>query len=428
MNLLVNNISKSDIKRKKSLIPLFTVIFFDHTGISMIFPVLTLIFFDSQTRLFDPGVSQATRSLFYGLCNSLPPFIGMIAVPILSILSDKLGRKKILFVCTLGTVIFSLCGATGILIGSVVIVFISRSFNGVFARVQPIGQAIVGDISESYEKPEKMGYLQFMVSFSSIIGPIIGGYLAKSFFFGQLNFSLPYFVAAMMAVIAAFFALFYFRETNHTAIHQKTTCSETFLSFINLLKNKKILQISFILMLFQFTWGTYYQFAPPLVKVLFGFSYENIGIFIAARALCLALTALIGIKFIGKFVKKDKLIRYSNYVIVLGFIMTIMACFFHNNVYLSKLVWLGMIPITVGDIIAFCCVSALYSDVAGHHDQGKSMGICFFIVSAVWGIGSMMGGVFGAVSISLPIIVAPIGSIIFIIYSHSKQYKNLLLN
>ena len=57
--------------KNRALMPVFWTMLFDTAGYTIRFPVLTLVFFDSATRLFIPATTMATRSLWYGVAMAL---------------------------------------------------------------------------------------------------------------------------------------------------------------------------------------------------------------------------------------------------------------------------------------------------------------------------------------------------------------------
>jgi len=59
--------------------------------------------------------------------------------------------------------------------------------------------------------------------------------------------------------------------------------------------------------------------------------------------------------------------------------------------------------------MAYSCLTTLYSDAVAKEDQGKVMGICFIIVSTIWSLAGLLGGVLMSIYALLPLIVAPIG-------------------
>lgn len=222
---------------------------FDHASLNIAFPVLTLLFFDLQSSLFPPDTSHTVRSMWYGLCVAVPHVINIIMTPILSALSDEFGRKRILILGTLGAFLFAITAAFGVLLGSLSLLFLGRIIQGAFSRTNPIAQAVVGDLSAKQNKVLYMGYLQTSISLGAFIGPIMGGYFANQFLFNKLNFSLPYFVAAIFAALSCFIAIFYFKETL-TAKRSYVPWSEFNVQTIKkVFSNKKVLGISAVRLL-----------------------------------------------------------------------------------------------------------------------------------------------------------------------------------
>src|SRR5258708_5719667 len=101
----------------RPIFPILLVMFFDQTCLSIIFPIMTFVFFDTHSRLFSEETSYATRSLWYGICLSLPHLVNVFVTPCLSALSDVLGRRKILLLATFGAILIAVIGALSLMLG-----------------------------------------------------------------------------------------------------------------------------------------------------------------------------------------------------------------------------------------------------------------------------------------------------------------------
>jgi len=389
------------------LSPLLWVMLFDHTCLNIAFPVLTLLFFDLQSSLFPPDTSLAVRSMWYGLCVAIPHVVNIIATPILSSLSDAYGRKKILLIGTAGAFVFALTAALGILYGMLSLVFLGRIIQGAFSRTNPIAQAVVGDVSPKEKKVLYMGYLQSAIAMGAFIGPLLGGQFANKYFFGTLNFSLPYFVAAGLGAISFVLTIFFFEET---LVTKKITSpwQQFSLASLKSLFSKNILQISLILLLSQISWSLYYQFIPPVLKTFFHFDAKSLGLFVGMVALWLTLASF-GLKFLERHYKLEQILLFSMYLVLIGLLLTSSALLAHS--ISSILIWFAAIPTAVGDVMAFSCLIAMYSNVVEKHEQGKVMGICFIIIAAIWALTGLLGGLLLSVNTLLPLLISPIGII-----------------
>lgn len=383
---------------------------FDHTSLNITFPILTLLFFDMQSSLFAADTPQAVRSMWYGLCISIPNIVNIIVTPILSALSDAFGRKKLILVGTAGAFVFALTAAFGVLLGSLSLLFLSCILRGAFSRTNPIAQAVVGDISPREKKMVYMGYLQTSISIGAFIGPVLGGYFANQFFFSQLNFSLPFFIAVIFAAISCILTLLIFQETLVERRYSSPWKEFHWQSLKKVFTNPFVLRISCILLLSQISWSLYYQFIPPILKTEMGVSAHQLGVFVGLIALWLALATAFGIKFLEQFFTRQAILFLSLYLVLIGTLTTCLFFLLHLKGSWTLLIWASAIPTAIGDVIAFSCITSFYSDVVEKQEQGKVMGVCFMVIALIWAATAMMGGLLMSVYSLLPLIVAPVGA------------------
>jgi len=418
--MMINN------NKKQSIFPLLWVMLFDHTSLNITFPILTLLFFDAQSSLFPADTSQAVRSMWYGLCISMPNIVNLVVTPILSALSDAFGRKKMIFIGTTGAFVFAMTAGFGILWGSLSILFLSCVLRGAFSRTNPIAQAVIGDISPKEKKVVYMGYLQTAIALGAFMGPVLGGYFANQFFFKTLNFSLPFFIAGAFAAISCVLTLTIFKET--LGVRRFTSPWKEFHwhSMKKVFTNPNVLRISIILLLSQISWSTYYQFIPPILKTELHVDPHQLGIFVGLIAFWLALATTFGIKILKQFFSMQTILLLSLYLVLLGTVMTFVFFKLHLSGVWGFLIWLAAIPTAVGDVIAFSCITALYSDVVEQQEQGKVMGVCFIVIALIWSVTAMLGGVLMSISALLPLMVAPVGILLAIILLQAKFGKKLL--
>lgn len=411
---------------KKSIFPLLWVMLFDHTSLNMTFPILTLLFFDAQSSLFSADTPYAIRSMWYGLCISIPNIVNIIITPILSALSDTFGRKKLIFVGALGALVFAVTAGLGILWGSLCILFLSCVLRGAFSRTNPIAQAVVGDMSPREKKVLHMGYLQTAISLGAFIGPVLGGYFAKPFFFAKLNFSLPFFMASGFAAISCLLTLLIFKETLVEKRHTSAWKEFHWQRMKKVFKNPLVLRISMILLLSQISWSMYYQFIPPTLKTVLHVDPHQLGLFVGLIAFWLAMATTVGIKFLEQFFTMKIILLFSLYLVLIGTVLTALFFMLHLSGVSTGLIWLAAIPTAVGDVIAFSCIAALYSNVVDRQEQGKVMGVCFIIIALIWSLTAMIGGALMSIYILLPLMVAPIGILFAIVLLQSEFGQSVL--
>ncbi len=408
---------------KKIFRSLLTLIFIDQTYITFTFPLITLIFFDPQSRLFPSDISYAARSMWYGMCVALPSFINIFFAPTLSALSDEFGRKKILLIEIASAFVFTSLVGIGIYTGKLSLVFLGFIIKGAFARTNPTALAIIGDTATREKKILYMGYLQFAISVGASIGPILGGYFATRFLFSHFNFSLPFFIAALLALANIFLTAKLMQETLRKKI--VTSNRLNIAAIKSVMMRPGVLNISLLLLLIQLSWSTYYQFIPPILKTMYQFDAHTLGWFIGMIAVWLAFTTSIVIKILDNFMSVKQMLSLSIYLVLLGFIITLLGCS-HLLSAGSLLIWAGAIPIAAGDVLAYSCLTALYSNVVTHEEQGKVMGIGFFIVASAWAATGFIGGFLMSITPLLPLMVAPLSIIASLFLLSSKFGEKLV--
>jgi DHA1 family tetracycline resistance protein-like MFS transporter len=410
----------SEKNRSNSIWPLLWVMLFDHTSLNITFPVLTLLFFDAQSSLFAADTSHAVRSMWYGLCVAVPHIVNIVMSPILSALSDEFGRKKILLLGTLGAFLFAMTAAFGIVSGLLSLLFLGLIIRGAFSRTNPIAQAVVGDISTREQKVRNMGYVQAAISIGAFIGPVIGGYLASPIHFAQLNFSLPFFIAAIFAGVSCVLTVVIFDETLAVKRSNTTWNYFNYQTVKNVVTNPGVLRISAILLLSQISWSLYYQFIPPILKTALGFDAKALGIFVGLIAFWLALATTFGIKLLDKRFSLRQILFLSLYLVLFGLLLSVVFCFWHVSQKSLFLIWLAAVPTAIGDVIAYSCLITFYSNVVQKEEQGKVMGVCFIIIGLIWSSAGMLGGFLMSIYELLPLLVAPVGIVLAIALLHSR--------
>lgn len=408
---------------KKIFKSLLAVIFIDQLYITLTFPLVTLIFFDQQSRLFPEGTAYASRSVWYGMCVALPSVINVFFAPLLSVFSDEFGRKKILLIEIASAFIFTSLVGLGIYTGELLLVFLGFIVKGAFSRTNPTALAIIGDTAPREKKILYMSYLQFAIAVGASFGPILGGYFAMRFFFSVFNFSLPFLLAAMLALANTCFAYIFMTETLKKSADTRSRFN--FTAFKNVAAKPSVLRISIILLLIQISWSTYYQFMPPALKTIYAFDAHELGWFLGMIALWLALTTGVGMKWLEKILDVRRMLLLAVYLVFIGLTITLISCrqLIPDSEWLA---WIGAMPTAAGDVIAYSCLTALYSNVVSLDQQGRVMGISFFVVSGAWATTGFLGGILMSITPALPLIAAPIGIISAIILLHSEFGKNLI--
>jgi MFS transporter, DHA1 family, tetracycline resistance protein len=178
----------------KPLIIIFVTIFIDLIGFGIAIPVLPA-YAKNEFGATPLGIGWLIAS--YSIMQFLStPFLGQ--------LSDKYGRRPILFISLLGTS----CAAmiTG-LSTSLWMLFAGRIFDGITGGNISTAQAYIADVTTRENRAKGMGLIGAAFGLGFVFGPAIGGILSK---FGP---SVPFFFVSGLALTNATALYFFLPES-----------------------------------------------------------------------------------------------------------------------------------------------------------------------------------------------------------------------
>ncbi|NNM58337.1 MAG: MFS transporter [Legionellales bacterium] len=385
---------------------LFLITFLDTLSLNVITPALVLVFYDPHSALFAPDTSQAVRSHWYGLITSAPYFMAMLATPFLTSLSDYYGRKAILFVASAGALVFAFCSSLSIMSGIIGIMLIGKFTGGLCARSEPTALAALIDMSPPNRRAIHIGFLQATIALAAFTGPVIGGYLTQ-WHFKQLNFSAPFWLAAIVALLSLA-AVMFFKETYTVPTEKHQSLRQQWQE----LYTPAILPPILLMLFIQLSWSMYYQFIPPILKEFYHYSPEKIGWFVGLLAVWITLASIYGVKSMKAIGNEQNLIRYCACAMLAGFLLTILGYLAPASLLCQALLWIGAILVPAGDVIAYCLLVTALSEMVNPAHQGKAMGLCFLLAYSAWGVTALLGGYLAGIHIILPVLVAPLPLIV----------------
>jgi predicted MFS family arabinose efflux permease len=153
----------------------------------------------------------------------------------------------------------------------------------------------------------------------------------------------------------------------------------------------------------------------PLIELDFGFSATKIGGFMSAIAVFTMFGSVFGIRWANRTFKKNSLLIFNTFILTVGVLLVIIADLFFRN-HFNWLIWIAIIPIATGNIVLYCELAALFMAEANKGLMGITMAIFYFVVNLTWLLTAMVGGIAEAVSPLTPMIVAPVGSIMLLVF------------
>lgn len=398
---------------------MFLVILIDMIGIGIVIPVLAALFL-STNLLFAASVPFATRAIVLGFLIAAYPLAQFFGAPILGALSDKHGRKKILFISLVGTIVGYLLFAIGIIFHSLPLLFFSRILDGFTGGNITIAMAAVADVSDQKNKVKRFGLVGMAFGVGMIIGPTIGGLLADPKIVPWFGPVVPFFFAAFLSLVNVILFLFLFKETLHTSRHVKIHVF-TALKNIKIAMHHKTLKILFLFaFLFAFGFSFYTQFFQVFLIKKFSVTESDIGLLFGFMGVCIAIAQGFIVRPLSKKFCPQDILPYST-ILVSVFIMFMLVPNTLQGIYVLT----AIIAIFVG--LTMPNMNALISNLTKPEEQGEIMGINQSLQALAMAIPPILAGFFAALHYTLPIIIGSLGIglawVVFVFFY--KERKNL---
>ncbi|MBP2000221.1 DHA1 family tetracycline resistance protein-like MFS transporter [Paenibacillus shirakamiensis] len=236
-------------------------------GFSIITPVVPFLV---QPYISEPG----EQAIVVTLLTSVYAFCVFFAAPVLGALSDKYGRRPLLLICLLGSAIGYFVFGLG---GALWILFAGRIIEGITGGSIGTIFAYFADIIPPEQRTKYFGWVSAVVGVGTIIGPTLGGLLAK------FGYAVPMYFGAIITLLNVLYGFFFMPESlNKKNRLQEITLRRLnpFIQLVHLLstKNLKRLFISAFLLWIpngslqavfsQFTLDTF-SWKPALIGLMF---------------------------------------------------------------------------------------------------------------------------------------------------------------
>lgn len=180
-------------QRKGPLFLMALTILIDFTGFGLILPLLP--FWAQRLGANPVGV---------GLILTVYALAQFIFTPLLGRLSDRYGRKPIIFASLL---IEGASLALSAIAWSLPILLLARFIGGLGASNIGSAQAVVSDVTTPQERAKGMGLIGASIGLGFVIGPALGGVLAP------LGPAVPFWAATGVAALNAVLVLLFLPET-----------------------------------------------------------------------------------------------------------------------------------------------------------------------------------------------------------------------
>ncbi|HVT89102.1 MAG TPA: MFS transporter [Tepidisphaeraceae bacterium] len=362
---------------KGAVFTIFLIVAIDLLGVGLIIPLLPF-----YAKHYDASPLQV-ELLFsvYSLCQ-------FIAAPILGLISDRFGRRPVLILSQIGSVLgYILLGwATDYpwanpMLG-LTMIYISRVIDGLSGGNISTAQAYIADVTTSENRARSMGLLGAAFGLGFAFGPAIGGAL------GHFDPSWPAYTAAAFSAVAAILTFVKLKESR---IHRPAE-AEAWLhpgNFVPILKKPVLLQLLLIWFVSMAAYMMMDASAAMFLNDVFGFKELQVGLYFMFIGIIIAIVQ-------GGVIRKlDR--KYSEWSLAaIGVLCVSIGAFSTLTTAWKPLLWLlglGGIVHAGGRSLQQPTISSLVSKHAGKDEQGATMGLFQGLGSLARTIGPVIGGI-----------------------------------
>lgn len=354
------------------LIIIFVTVFIDLVGFGIVIPILT--FYANNAPFF-------ASPLEIGFLFSIYSWMQFFFAPILGRLSDRYGRRPILFISLLGSAVgFLILG----LAGSMLALFIGRIVGGITGANISTAQAYIADVTTRENRARGMGLFGAAFGLGFILGPALAGILSG------YGVHVPFYFAAGLSFANAIALYFLLPESIKPGAYVEKPKTSRIMDIFRSLQDRRfgllnldyfLLVTAFSIMTYAFVLFTSYRFHYDAAQN--GYMFMFIGI----------------IAVVGQGLLFGRLERSfgESRLIIAGCVMMAAALFLMPIIGpeyggLAALLAVGAL-LSLGNSLASPAITSLASRISNEDEQGSALGIMQSGASLARAIAPMIGGV-----------------------------------
>ncbi|MDH4263455.1 MAG: MFS transporter [Spirochaetia bacterium] len=366
---------------QKKLWPIFIVVFLNMLGFGIIIPVIRDL---TEILVNNSGYNPNYYAFYAGILMASYSFFQLIFSPMLGRASDLYGRRIILVISVVGSVISYLMWAVS---HSYVFFLISRIISGVTGANLSVAQSYIADVTNEKDRAKYMGLMGAIFGIGFILGPFFGGVASTidiNHIFGGVTifnrFGAIGILTAVLSIINLIWIIFGLPESRtrsemagergSTTGRREEKGGHRVFKFMNvrMIKNKHIVRLFLIYFIMQLGFNHIEAILSWDLKDRFNMDTRETGYFFAFMGIILALVQG-GVYRI--LLKKYSLLKLS----LIGTTSLLLGFFLMPISYPLLMASLTIVVLAFGMGISSPSIMTLTSIYASKEEQGVTMGM-----------------------------------------------------
>ncbi|MGO1337176.1 MAG: MFS transporter [Leuconostoc fallax] len=336
-------------------------------GISMVIPVIPYI----------KNLLHLTATDM-GIMNALYAFAQFLASPLVGRISDRVGRKQIII---FGLLLYAISEVIFALGNTLAMLNISRIVGGISAAmVIPTSMALASDLTTMKQRAKVIGWLSAAFSGGLILGPGIGGVLAR------IDYKLPFWGAAVLGLISAIVALTALSNAPISEDEAQAQNQGPQLGSWAVMKSfpTSLLLLFFMILVSSFGLAGFEGVYSIYVNSVHHFDLDDIAIVLVLNGI---ISLIAQVVFFEPLVNRFKESRIIQFCFFFGFIGVVLIVFVHAK---WSVIVATLIVFTAFDLLR-PAITTLITKMAGRQ-QGLVSGINMSLTSVGNVVGPIMSG------------------------------------
>lgn len=365
---------------------LFCIALLDFMGFTIAATVFPTLFIHPEIHMLPDTWTHATRLIMIGIALGLYPFGQFLGAGVFGSLSDNWGRKKVLLITMIGTVIASLLTALSIDMKLWILLLASRFVLGLFAGNVAVAQASMVDISTEKTKASNISLLQLSLGLAWVFGAPIGSFFSNSSIISWFGFSTPFWILTVALCIVFLMLVFCYQETLQT-FREKINIHplKGFSLVYQALTDKKSNDMFWIWLIFIAGWALFLQFLPTFLLLNFNYTAATVGPLLAFMGGTFAGTQIFISRAVFKRISAEKVLLIS---MLFPGIATLMIA--ASTTWWELHIAAFIFPLSMGFTLPGLLTAV--SNRGGSHQQGDYLGKAQSIQAIMTVIVTVFGG------------------------------------